>query len=191
MPSRRESFCRGRPPEIVIWVPKPRCACPVDCVRAVATPGSSAARSEAERPLRGRSVTLFELTTPVTPEAPPSPPLVLLSACITISARLTVPAITVTVVCDATKPFAVTRTSKTPGRRLRNEKEPSAFALVLLVSPFAVFFAVNTAFAIGAPVLLAIRPTRVPTVTWAFNRGQRKRQSDKAITLATFARPLF
>src|SRR6266446_5908399 len=122
MPSRRESFCRGRPPEIVICVPKPRCACPVDCVRAVATPGSSAARSEAERPLRGRSVTLFELTTPVTPEAPPSPPLVLVSACITISARLTVPAITVTVVCHATKPFAVTRTSKTPGRRLRNER---------------------------------------------------------------------
>src|SRR6266436_5626100 len=169
MPSRRESFCRGRPPEIVICVPKPRCACPVDCVRAVATPGSRAARSDAERPLRGRSVTLFELTTPLTPEAPPSPPPVLVSACITISARLTAPAITVALVCDATKPFAVTRTSKTPGRRLRNEKEPSAFAAVLL----------------------AIRPTRVPTVTWAFNRGQRKRQSDKAITLATLARPLF
>ncbi|PYU01864.1 MAG: hypothetical protein DMG38_02120 [Acidobacteria bacterium] len=45
--------------------------------------------------------------------------------------------------------------------------------------------------AIGAPVLLAIRPTRVPTVAWAFNRGQRKRQSDKAITLATLERSLF
>ena len=35
-------------------------------MRAVATPGSSVAKSEAERPLSGSSLTLLELTTPLT-----------------------------------------------------------------------------------------------------------------------------
>src|SRR5258708_36050221 len=68
MPSKRASFWRGRPPDIVIWLPKPRCACPVCCVRARETPGSRAARSEAERPFSGRLLTLFEATTPLTAE---------------------------------------------------------------------------------------------------------------------------
>src|SRR5215471_16295703 len=71
MPSSRESFCLGRPPDIVIWFPKPRCACPLDCVRALATPGSNVAKSDAERPLRGKSLTLLELTTPLTVDEVP------------------------------------------------------------------------------------------------------------------------
>src|SRR2546429_3359501 len=68
MPSSRASFCRGLPPEIVICVPKPYLPCPEDCVRAVATPGSRAAKSEAERPFNGNSVTFCVLTTPLRSE---------------------------------------------------------------------------------------------------------------------------
>jgi len=44
------------------------------------------AKSEADRPLRGRSATPLELTTPLMPDAPPSAALVLLWVCITMSA---------------------------------------------------------------------------------------------------------
>src|SRR6266849_5661956 len=122
MPSRRESFCRGRPPEIVIWVPKPLCACPVDCVRAVATPGSRVARSEAERALRGRSVTLLELTTPLTPDVPvcPLPDAPLTSAW---STKLTTGeefSVTVTVAVATAKPGAEALISYVPERKLIN-----------------------------------------------------------------------
>src|SRR5438874_322779 len=73
MPSSRASFCRGLPPEIVICVPKPYLPCPEDCVRAVATPGSRAAKSEAERPFNGNSVTFCVLTTPLTVDEPACP----------------------------------------------------------------------------------------------------------------------
>src|SRR5712664_708706 len=160
MPSRRESFCRGRPPEIVIWVPKPLCACPVDCVRAVATPGSRAAKSEAERPLRGRSVTLLELTTPLTPDAPPSLAPGLLSVRITMSTRLSTQALIVTVVLYSTKPGAETVISKVPGDRFGRAKEPSSFAAIIFVSPFAGFLRVTRAFVMRALLVLVILPER-------------------------------
>jgi hypothetical protein len=76
----------------------------------------------------------------------------------------------VTVVRDSAKPGAETVTSKIPGERFVNVKEPSSVAAILFVSPFAGFLKVTRALAMPAPLVLVILPERVCPATWAFSR---------------------
>src|SRR3977135_3681633 len=114
MPSSRASFCRGLPPEIVICVPKPYLPCPEDCVRALATPGSRAAKSEAERPFNGNSRTSCELTTQLTVDELACS----LHRCSTKSTTASASARIVTDARAVAKPGAVTVTSYFPGTSL-------------------------------------------------------------------------
>jgi hypothetical protein len=86
-----------------------------------------------------------------------------------MSARLSTPELIATVVRASTKPGAETVISKIPGERFVNVKEPSSFAAIIFVSPFAVFLIVIRAFAMRASLALEILPERVCPATWAFS----------------------
>ena len=138
-------------------------------MRALVTPGSSVARSEAERPLSGRSLTFLELTVPLTPDVPscPLPAPSLTWDCRTIFATWFVPATMITVSFASANLGAETVISYVPGERLPMAKKPSSFAVVALVSPFSVFLMVICAFEMRAPMGLVILPDKVRSDTWA------------------------
>jgi hypothetical protein len=84
-----------------------------------------------------------------------------------MSARLSIPAFIVTVVRVSAKPGAETVISKIPDERFDRVKEPSSFAAMVFVSPFAASLIVTRAFAMPAPAVLVILPDKVPPATWA------------------------